>query len=873
MPNARFCRSALVPVIVVTVATLACSTASDPSRRVDYLEPAVRERVDALESELARQPTTVENYRPRVELLWHWINASARARRVPPVDSPFAVSRVHSQAALNGAPSAEALRLMDAALHELLLKDDDPLAAGMVRLVSDAALVAGEWGTVVQTWTAGGRALEAGAVFLLGAQFMADQGDLQHEDPGADNYVTAVATAGVELEKTRIPMRGRHASFHGFQAPHPLVAFRLTAGRLAVGDTVTFTYGDRSGGSRGFLAQSLSTDNLLLPIYVDLDGSGRFLTLDWPPIRVTGRPEAARVTVLAPSVVAIGERFDLTVRTVDRFGNRSTGPVPAFEVRLGDRTIATVAEGGAAAARVANLSLREPGIARLEVRAKSDGLRGVSNPIRVESDPEHRVLWGETHGHAGYAEGQGGGEQFFEYAQEDARLDFVSLTDHDDNLDDAEWREMGELSRRYTAGGELVAFLGYEWSSYRDLGGHHNVLFRTARDRRRVPNQEAPRLADLYSGLRARNDEGDVLVIPHAHQAGDWTMNDSGIEKLVEIASMHGTFEWFGNRYLQNGFEVGFISASDDHRSKPGLAPGLFISPQVQGGGLAAVLAPAKTPDAIFDALRSKRAYATSGDRILLDATLNGHAMGTRQPASDRRRIRCAVAGTAPIDRIDVVRNGELVLARGYLFTPLTDHAFVAVGFESSSEVMPPLRDNPRLYRVWHGFLEIEGAKLLAVTASGFKNPYIEWARTDPERPGRVEFHAETRGGLDTLILELEGASRSTEISFQLDEARESGFAPPLVRQPAIVPAAAFTMRLSDLVDHRLERELELGPHVDRVSLQVIDPGAPLDRELEFDDLGTPGGGDYYYVRVTQLDGEMAWSSPFWVGERRAVPR
>jgi hypothetical protein len=159
------------------------------------------------------------------------------------------------------------------------------------------------------------------------------------------------------------------------------------------------------------------------------------------------------------------------------------------------------------------------------------------------------------------------------------------------------------------------------------------------------------------------------------------------------------------------------------------------------------------------------------------------------------------------------------------------------------------------------------------VTASGFKNPYIEWARTDPERPGRVEFHAETRGGLDTLILELEGASRSTEISFQLDEARESGFAPPLVRQPAIVPAAAFTMRLSDLVDHRLERELELGPHVDRVSLQVIDPGAPLDRELEFDDLGTPGGGDYYYVRVTQLDGEMAWSSPFWVGERRAVPR
>ncbi len=25
--------------------------------------------------------------------------------------------------------------------------------------------------------------------------------------------------------------------------------------------------------------------------------------------------------------------------------------------------------------------------------------------------------------------------------------------------------------------------------------------------------------------------------------------------------------------------------------------------------------------------------------------------------------------------------------------------------------------------------------------------------------------------------------------------------------------------------------------------------------------------GDYYYVRVTQLDSGRAWSSPFWVGE------
>ncbi len=34
---------------------------------------------------------------------------------------------------------------------------------------------------------------------------------------------------------------------------------------------------------------------------------------------------------------------------------------------------------------------------------------------------------------------------------------------------------------------------------------------------------------------------------------------------------------------------------------------------------------------------------------------------------------------------------------------------------------------------------------------------------------------------------------------------------------------------------------------------------------LEFADSDAPDGGCYYYVRVSQVDGEMAWSSPVWV--------
>ncbi|MGC9320340.1 MAG: hypothetical protein ACP5KN_20070, partial [Armatimonadota bacterium] len=35
---------------------------------------------------------------------------------------------------------------------------------------------------------------------------------------------------------------------------------------------------------------------------------------------------------------------------------------------------------------------------------------------------------------------------------------------------------------------------------------------------------------------------------------------------------------------------------------------------------------------------------------------------------------------------------------------------------------------------------------------------------------------------------------------------------------------------------------------------------------MEVEDEGSGEGADYYYVRVTQANGQMAWSSPIWVG-------
>ncbi len=56
---------------------------------------------------------------------------------------------------------------------------------------------------------------------------------------------------------------------------------------------------------------------------------------------------------------------------------------------------------------------------------------------------------------------------------------------------------------------------------------------------------------------------------------------------------------------------------------------------------------------------------------------------------------------------------------------------------------------------------------------------------------------------------------------------------------------------------------------VDAVSLKLFDPEDSYDQEFEYVDLSEHTPGDYFYIRATQIDGELAWSSPWWVGGRR----
>jgi hypothetical protein len=69
------------------------------------------------------------------------------------------------------------------------------------------------------------------------------------------------------------------------------------------------------------------------------------------------------------------------------------------------------------------------------------------------------------------------------------------------------------------------------------------------------------------------------------------------------------------------------------------------------------------TREGIHDALIDRRCIATTGDRTILYFTVNGAETGRTIPAADKIRIHVRAAAGAFVDKLEIVKNGEVVHA------------------------------------------------------------------------------------------------------------------------------------------------------------------------------------------------------------------
>jgi hypothetical protein len=244
--------------------------------------------------------------------------------------------------------------------------------------------------------------------------------------------------------------------------------------------------------------------------------------------------------------------------------------------------------------------------------------------------------------------------------------------------------------------------------------------------------------------------------------------------------------------------------------------------------------------------------------------------MGSELPFAESRVLEGRVIGTGALDTIDVIRNGEVVWTKRLAAASLPAAASadretsVDLQLESSSE--PPVRDNPRGTRTWRGKILVEGARAVAAELPGRVNRGLDFARVEAD--GVVAFEVGTRGIRHTVRLRLRDASADTVLRVELEPTREAGKAPTHVVPLESFEAERVELPLAQLAAApagRLEREARSRHHRDTVAIQLVPETLRDDATFRFEDEGS-FPGDWYYVRVRQLDGALAWSSPWWLG-------
>ena len=723
------------------------------------------------------------------------------------------------------------------------LTPDDPGRAreafGEAALAPRDDVACGAVGTWTVEVTAGALGVDDGGTVLVVFSQTSDLERPQVDDPAGDAVCSATAPDGVEATARFDPDAFVRPWKHG-------VRVDLAGGALAPGDRLEVVLGDRSGGGRGLRAQTFPEAGFRFGVLVDCHGTGEFEPLPGALSFDVVPADAVGLAAVAPSTVAPGAEATVRARAVDRWGNvdPDADATLAVETEAGARVADLDLEAGTGAAAV---PVEDAGVHRFVVRDPDRDWAATTNPVEA-ADRERATYWADLHGQSGETVGTGTVRAYLAHARDHAFVDAASHAANDFQVTDEVWAEIRAACRAYHEPGAFVTFPGYEWSANTSLGGDHNVYFRdddatTLERSSHWQVAEGAARADglrpveaLYERFRGRDD---VLVIPH--QGGrPATLEglDPDLTPFVEVASVWGHFEWFGREALAAGHPVGFVGGSDDHCGRPGDAPPDELAKHNVSGGLMAVDAGALTREALWAAMRERRVYATSGARVGLDLEVAGAPMGAETTADGPVDVACRVRGTAPVAGVDLFRDDARLATRAFdeddvPADPGVDDCLVELSWTGSRG-----RARDKLVD-WSGGATLDRGAVVDTHDFGFDHP--DQGLVERTERG-VRWDAATSGNRQGVRLDVDAPAGAT-----------------LAVETA---TADLAVALEDL---DAPVEVDAGPV--ECALRARRVGAPTARDVTaaWTDDDPPDGTAAYWVRVRQVDGEVAWSSPTFV--------
>ncbi len=282
----------------------------------------------------------------------------------------------------------------------------------------------------------------------------------------------------------------------------------------------------------------------------------------------------------------------------------------------------------------------------------------------------YQLYWADLHCHSGLTgDAEGEPDEILLYGRDRAKLDVMVLQDNDDVhgclLTEGEYY-LGMLhSQRFTEPGRFIALPGYEWTQRKGRPGKafdpwKSVYLQPSRNsypnHRTViyPSTGGPIVrytevgGDFDRLTRTVAEHGGILNGQHR----TFDIVDSPVEANMEVTSCWGIYihdvpgKFHGE--LDAGKRLGFVGTSDSHRRNPGLC-----------GGLTGIWAEELSDDAILDALRSHRCFASNGSKIVVDSRVAGRLsdtpLTTREP---RIQLDLHVIGTTKLVSATLKTNG-----------------------------------------------------------------------------------------------------------------------------------------------------------------------------------------------------------------------
>lgn len=724
---------------------------------------------------------------------------------------------------------------------------------------------AGAFAALTLTYTAGYFGIDDTGSLKIVHRFASDMGKPQFSDPKGWNYVSAEASNGAVLELS-YDQKGNIRPWD------KTMMIRVQRGFLREGEQIVVRLGDTRQSSPGLRMQTFTEPTFEFKVLVDAFATYNFVELpEQPTVAVRAGPPVLYKAVL-PTERRVGQAFTLGFKGEDKWGNPSHRVRGVFTLEAslpvqGLPQTVEVADGRLSTA-FKDLRVLQPGELTVQVRDAAGQLLCRSNPLRVVASAELLPYWADLHGQSEETIGTNSARELIEFARDHAFLDAMCHQGNDFQITTPFWQELNRLTAAYNRDGEFIIYPGYEWSGNTGLGGDRNVMFlEEGRQIHRSHHALVEDLSDLASDANSAKDLfaalADENCVVFAHIGGRYadikSAHDGRIERSVEVHSDWGTFEWLLEDAFDQGYRVGVLANSDGHKGRHGAShPGASLFGAY--GGLSCLLASDLTREALFEALRKRHHYATTGCRTHLrtrvlfdepaelfsdDPSLGGQVVGTTGAAMMgdilRSGARCVdfevdVSAAAPIERIEI-RNRMRVLETWRPHTSEQLGRRLRMIWEGSE-----YRGRGR-QSVWDGSATLHG------NAFESFRPINLWnidKKIEQTSPSQLRWNALTTGGFGGADLLLADAQAGRlQIDTRLLQAELA--VADIGLEDTVLPSGGG-----------IKRQMRLF----RLPEQSTTCSASFTRRLVLDE----GDADNaLYVCVVLEDGHLVWSSPTYV--------